>query len=161
MSKAAKVVSRFNITVPAGKASPQPPVGSALGQRGLKLMDFCKAFNDQTSKYVEGTPMPCRVTSFADRTFTFTVLNPPTSYFLKKAAGLQKGATRPGHEKVGRVTVKHVYEIAKLKMEDVEKKGARMTLQTLAKSIVGSARSMGIEVVGPSPSEVPADAQKR
>jgi len=160
MSKAAKVASRFNITVPAGKASPQPPVGSALGQRGLKLMDFCKAFNDQTSKFIDGTPMPVRVISYADRTFTFHVFNPPTSYFLKKAAGLKKGANRPGHEKVGRVTVKHIYEIAKLKMEDVEKKGASMSLHALAKSIAGSARSMGIEVVNPSAGSVPASASE-
>ena len=110
-----KLASRFRIIVPAGKATPQPPVGSALGQRGLKLMDFCKAFNDQTSIYKEGTPIPVRVKAYVDRTFTFDTFTPHTSYFLKKAAGLEKGANRPGHETVGRVTVQQVYEIAKVR----------------------------------------------
>lgn len=112
MSKAQKVASRFNLIVPAGKATPQPPVGSALGQRGLKLMDFCKAFNDQTAIYKEGTPIPVRVIAYADRTFSFDIFQPVTSYFLKHAAGVEKGAGRPGTDVVGRVTVQQVYEIA-------------------------------------------------
>lgn len=114
MSSKLKVASRFKMVVPAGKATPQPPVGSALGQRGLKLMDFCKAFNDQTAVYKEGTPIPVKVTAYADRTFTFDTFQPHTSYFLKKAAGLDKGAARPGHEAVGRVSVQQVYEIAEV-----------------------------------------------
>ena len=122
MSKiAAKVkpAAVFNMIVPAGKATPQPPVGSALGQRGLKLMDFCKAFNDQTSIYKEGVPIQVRVKSYADRTFTFDTFTPATSYFLLKAAGLDKGANRPGHEIVGQVTVQQIYEIAQVKMQDL------------------------------------------
>ena len=110
-----KIASRFRMVVPAGKATPQPPVGSALGQRGLKLMDFCKAFNDQTAAFKEGTPIPVYVTAFTDRTFEFNIFQPHTSYFLMKAAGLEKGANRPGHETVGRVTVQQVYEIAKVR----------------------------------------------
>jgi len=114
MASKLKVASRFKMVVPAGKATPQPPVGSALGQRGLKLMDFTKAFNDQTAIYKEGTPIPVKVTAYADRTFSFETFQPHTSYFLKKAAGLEKGANRPGHENVGRVTVQQVYEIAEV-----------------------------------------------
>ena len=141
--------SKFNLIVPAGKATPQPPVGSALGQRGLKLMDFCKAFNDQTAIYKEGTPIPVQVTAYPDRTFTFLTLNPHTSYFLRKAAGIEKGADRPGHEVVGRVTVQQIYEIAKVKLQDLQKKNKDVSLRTLARGIVGSARSMGIEVYNP------------
>ena len=145
-----KPISTFNMVVPAAKATPQPPVGSMLGQRGLKLMDFCKAFNDQTSKYKEGTPIPVRVKAYADRTFTFEHFTPHTSYFLLKAAGLEKGANRPGHETVGEVTVQQIYEIAKVKMQDFVKKDIDYSMQTLCRSIVGSCRSMGIKVVNPS-----------
>ena len=150
-SKSAKIASRFRLVVPAGKASPQPPVGSALGQRGLKLMDFCKAFNDQTAIYREGTPIQVSVKSKTDRTFEFDTFLPPTTYYLLKAAGLEKGASRPGHEVVGRVTVQQVYEIAKVKMEDLVKKNKDISLRTLARGIVGSARGMGLEVYNPSP----------
>ena len=150
MSKARQLASTFNMVVPAGKATPQPPVGSALGQRGLKLMDFCKAFNDQTAIYKEGTPIRVRVQAFADRTFEFQTFSPPTSYFLMRAAGLEKGASRPGHETVGKVTVKHIYEIAKVKLQDVHKKQRDdVTLRMMARALVGSARSMGIEVYNP------------
>ena len=145
-----KIASRFNLLVPAGKATPQPPVGSALGQRGLKLMDFCKDFNAQTAHVVDGTPIPVRVTAYTDRTFNFYWTNPHTSFFLLRAAGLEKGAHRPGHETVGRLSVKEIYEIAALKMKDFEKRGVEMTMRTLARSIVGSAHSMGIEVYNPN-----------
>ena len=146
------VASRFSIIVPAGKASPQPPVGSALGQRGLKLMDFCKAFNDQTAHFKEGTPIPVKVTAFADRSFEFDWFYPRTAYFLKAAAGLAKGADRPGHEVKGRVTVQQIYEIASLKIQDFEKKHKRVSLRTLARSLVGQCRSMGLQVYCPSSS---------
>ena len=149
---ARQVTSRFVIVVPAGKASPQPPVGSALGQRGLKLMDFCKAFNDQTSHIKEGTPLPVKVTSFADRTFKFDWFYPTASYLLKAAAGVQKGAHRPGQQIVGRVTVQQIYEIASLKIKDFEKKHKQISLQTLCRSLVGSCRSMGLEVYCPKSS---------
>ena len=147
-----KVTSRFSIIVPAGKASPQPPVGSALGQRGLKLMDFCKAFNDQTSTIKEGLPIPVKVTAFEDRTFTFDWFYPRSTWFLKQAAGLEKAANRPGHEIVGRVSVQQIYEIASLKIKDFEKKHKTISLRTLARSLVGTCRSMGIEVYLPNSS---------
>ena len=153
----ASKLTRFNLVVPAGKATPQPPVGSALGQRGLKLMDFCKAFNDQTAVYKEGTPIPVKVTAYPDRTFTFMIFNPPTSYFLRKAAGLEKGASRPGHETVGKVTVQQVYEIAQVKLEDLRKRDKEMSLRTLARAVVGSARSMGIQVYNPREAAARAD----
>ena len=145
-----KLLSTFNMVIPAGKATPQPPVGSALGQRGLKLMDFCKAFNDQTAVYKADVPIRVQVKAFADRSFTFDTFGPPTTYFLLKAAGVAKGASRPGHETVGRVTVKHVYEIAQAKLADVYKKGRTdVTLRMMCRAVAGSARSMGIEVVNP------------
>ena len=133
---AQKIASKFRLTVGAGKATPQPPVGSALGQRGLKLMDFCKDFNDRTSHIVDGTPVQVHcassivlasaatdwmdtnvqveVTAYADRTFSFKTALPKSSYFLKLAAGLDKGASKPGQEVAGKISVKHIYEIAKV-----------------------------------------------
>ena len=155
MAAAARTVaSRFSIIVPAGKASPQPPVGSALGQRGLKLMDFCKAFNDQTAVFKEGTPIPVKVTAYADRSFTFDWFYPRAAYLLKKAAGLEKAAGRPGHQLVGRVSVQQIYEIASLKIKDFEKKHKRVPLRTLARSLVGQCRSMGLQVYLPAGSAV-------
>ena len=146
-----KLTSTFSMVIGAGKATPQPPVGSALGQRGLKLMDFCKAFNDQTSIYKDGVPVQARVKSYSDRTFTFETFHPPTSYFLLKAAGLEKGANSPGHEVVGKVTNKQVYDIARLKKQDLDKKLKPMSLRAMARAIVGTARGMGIEVVPDEP----------
>ena len=147
MSAPLKVASRFNMRIPAGKATPQPPVGSALGQRGLNLMNFCKAFNDQTSQYLADVPMRVRVTAFADRTFSFEVRQPSSSYFLKKAAGLEKGANSPGLETVGKLSVKHIYEIAQVKAKDPGM--AHLSLEAICRSLVGSCRSMGIEVYDP------------
>ena len=153
MAAAARTVaSRFSIIVPAGKASPQPPVGSALGQRGLKLMDFCKAFNDQTAIFKEGTPIPVKVTAYGDRTFSFDWFYPQSSYFLLRAAGVEKGAQKPGQEVVGRVSVQQIYEIASLKIKDFEKKHKQIPLRTLARSLVGSCRSMGLQVYCPESS---------
>ena len=139
------------MTIGAGKATPQPPVGSMLGQRGLKLMDFCKAFNDQTSHFKDNVPVRARVFSYADRTFDFKVLTPSTTYFLLKAAGLQKGASNPGHEIVGSVTNKQIYHIAQLKMKDLEAKDHKMSLRALSRAIVGSARAAGLEIVPDEP----------
>lgn len=157
MAGRVKVASVFRLVVPAGKATPQPPVGSALGQRGLKLMDFCKEFNAKTSHLKENTPIPVQVTAMSDRTFTFDWFNPHTSYFLKRAAGIEKGSQRPGHDMAGRVTVQHVHEIATLKMQDFEKKGKEVSMETLCRSIVGQARSMGIQIYNPD-DERPAEA---
>uniref|UniRef100_A0A7S0PW45 Large ribosomal subunit protein uL11m n=1 Tax=Coccolithus braarudii TaxID=221442 RepID=A0A7S0PW45_9EUKA len=146
---ASKLASTFRLIVPAGKATPQPPVGSALGQRGLNLMNFCKAFNDQTASFTQGVPMQVRVSAFADRSFTFTVQRPTTSYFLLKAAGLQKGSSTPGRTNVGRLSVKHIYEIAQVKHQDPFFQKKFKTLEQLCHSLVGSCRSMGIEVYDP------------
>ena len=133
-----KVSARFNLVLNAGKATPQPPVGSALGQRGLNLMNFCKAFNDETAKIKDTVPirvraahrsprtpralrtlrykrLQVRVTAFADRTFTFETKGPSSTYLLLKAAGIEKGADKPGYETVGKLSVKHIYEIAKVR----------------------------------------------
>ena len=149
-----KLTSTFNMIVGAGKATPQPPVGSALGQRGLKLMDFCKDFNDRTSIYKENVPIQCKVKSYSDRTFTFDIFHPKTSYFLKKCAGVEKGANSPGHEIVAKVSVKQVYDIALLKMQDIEKKESLRSLRAMARGIVGTAAGMGIRVYNP-------DAEKK
>ncbi|KAJ3360154.1 ribosomal protein L11 [Allomyces macrogynus ATCC 38327] len=144
MSKrAAGTVSHLRLLVPAGKATPTPPVGPALGQRGVKAMDFCRQFNERTAKYVPGTPVRVRMTVKPDRTFTFTTLEPTTSWMLKQAAGVEKGATRPGDEVVGQVSLKAVFEIAKLKQKDLPNR----SLEELCRMIAGSARSIGLEIV--------------
>ena len=114
-------------------------------------MDFCKAFNDQTSHFKDSVPVRARVFSYSDRTFDFKVLTPSTTYFLLKAAGLEKGAANPGHEIVGSVTNKQIYHIAQLKMKDLEAKNHKLSLRALSRAIVGSARAAGLEVVPDEP----------
>jgi large subunit ribosomal protein L11 len=141
---AKKVVGYIKLQVPAGKANPSPPIGPALGQRGLNIMEFCKAFNAQTQGLEVGMPIPVVITAFGDRTFTFITKTPPITYFLKKAAGIQKGTQTPGKgASVGSVTMAQVREIAEKKMVDLNANDvdAAMTM------IVGSARSMGLQVV--------------
>ncbi|KAI5807249.1 mitochondrial 54S ribosomal protein YmL19 [Peziza echinospora] len=140
------------LLVGAGQASPSPPVGPALGSKGVKSMDFCKEFNARTANFTLGTPIPARVTVRPDRTFTFEIRTPSVSYFLMKAAnvplkkGKMKGANNPGKEWVGdEVTLKHVYEIAKIKRSEQRLSG--LSEESLVKSIVGSAKSMGIKIV--------------
>jgi large subunit ribosomal protein L11 len=130
------------LQVPAGAANPSPPIGPALGQRGLNIMEFCKAFNAQTQKIEKNTPIPVIITTYQDRSFTFEMKTPPVSYFLKKAANLQSGSKTPGREKVGSVTSKQVKEIAEQKMKDLN----ATTIEAAMKMIEGSARSMGLEV---------------
>lgn len=147
MSKkgAAAAVGLLRMTVPAGKATPQPPIGPALGQRGVNIMEFCKQFNDRTKHLQPETPVPVVVkVNPRDRTFSFTTSNPPASYFLKRAAGITQGASTH-HAAVGTVTARQIYEIAKIKQQD----GAlsHVPLQQVCNSIAGSARSMGIRVV--------------
>jgi large subunit ribosomal protein L11 len=140
---AKKVVGYIKLEVPAGKANPSPPIGPALGQRGLNIMEFCKAFNAQTQGLEPGMPIPVVITAYADRSFTFITKTPPASYFLRRAAGLEKGSQTPGKGFVGKVTMKQVREIAQKKMKDLNAKD----LEGAARMIAGSARSMGLEVV--------------
>ena len=139
---AKKIDGYIKLELPAGAANPSPPVGPALGQRGLNIMEFCKAFNAATQNLEPGMPIPCVITAYADRTFSFITKTPPASFLIRKAAGLQKAANNPGHEQVGTITVAQAKEIAETKMQDlnaVDMEGAVMMVK-------GTARSMGIEV---------------
>ena len=139
---AKKVTGYLKLQVPAGAANPSAPIGPALGQRGLKLMAFCKAFNAQTQKMEKGIPIPVIITTYQDRSFTFEMKTPPVSYFLKKAAKLESGSKTPGREPVGQVSKKQVREIAEQKMKDLNCD----TVEAAMKMIEGSARSMGLAV---------------
>ena len=139
---AKKIVGFVKLHIPAGKATPAPPVGPALGQQGVNIMDFCKAFNAQTAKVGEGMIIPVVVTVYADRSYTFITKTPPASILLKKAAGLAKGSGVPNKEKVGKVTMLQVEEIARTKMPDLNTDD----LQAAIRTVLGTARSMGIEV---------------
>jgi len=141
---AKKIAGYVKLQVPAGQANPSPPIGPALGQAGLNIMEFCKAFNAQTQNQEPGMPIPVVITAYQDRTFSFETKTPPASYFLKKAAGLKKGTGTAGKEVVGKVTMAQVREIAELKMVDLN----AYDIDQAAKMICGSARSMGIEVEG-------------
>ena len=141
---AKKVVGYIKLQIGAGKANPSPPVGPALGQRGLNIMEFCKAFNAQTQGMEPGLPVPVVITAYADKSFTFVMKTPPASVLLKKAAGLQKGSSNPLTNKVGKITRAQVEEIAKTKEPDLT--GA--DLDAKVRIIAGTAGSMGIEVEG-------------
>ena len=141
---AKKVAGTMKLQVPAGKANPSPPVGPALGQRGINIMEFCKAFNAKTQELEPGAPCPTVITYYVDKSFTFDVKTPPASYFLKKAAKLQSGAKLTGREIVGSVTVAQLKEIAEAKMKDLNANDVDQAM----KIIQGSAKSMGIEVKG-------------
>ncbi len=141
---AKKVAGTMKLQVPAGQANPSPPVGPALGQRGINIMEFCKAFNARTQDMEPGAPCPTIITYYVDKSFTMEIKTPPASYLLKKAAGLKSGAHNPGRETVGTVTVKQVREIAETKMKDL----SANDIEAAMKIILGSARSMGIEVKG-------------
>jgi large subunit ribosomal protein L11 len=139
---AKKVTGFLKLQVPAGAANPSPPIGPALGQRGLNIMEFCKAFNAQTQKMEKGIPIPVIITTYQDRSFTFEMKTPPVSYFLKKAAKLESGSKTPGREPVGQVSKKQVREIAEQKMKDLNCD----TVEAAMKMVEGSARSMGLSV---------------
>ena len=149
---AKKVVGQLKLQVKAGQANPSPPIGPALGQRGINIMEFCKAFNAKTQEMEQGAPVPVVITYYADKSFSFEMKTPPASYFLKKAAGLKpvgkrnrpKASTKPGREVAGSVTVAQVRQIAEAKMKDLSANDVEAAMQI----IVGSARSMGIEVKG-------------
>ncbi len=141
---AKKVVGYIKLQVPAGKANPSPPIGPALGQRGLNIMEFCKAFNAQTQKLEPGLPIPVVITAFADKSFTFIMKTPPASILIKKAAKVEKGSKTPHTDKVGKLTRAQAEEIAKTKMPDL----TAADLDAAVRTVAGSARSMGIEVEG-------------
>jgi large subunit ribosomal protein L11 len=141
---AKKIAGYIKLEIPAGAANPSPPVGPALGQRGLNIMEFCKAFNAATGNLEQGMPIPVVITAYGDRTFSFITKTPPVAFLIRKAAGLPKGATNPSKEIVGSITIAQARDIAETKMPDlnaVDMNGAVMMIK-------GSARSMGVEVVG-------------
>ncbi|PIW30259.1 MAG: 50S ribosomal protein L11 [Rhodospirillales bacterium CG15_BIG_FIL_POST_REV_8_21_14_020_66_15] len=140
---AKKVAGLIKLQIPAGQANPSPPVGPALGQAGLNIMEFCKAFNAQTQNLEPGMPVPVVITAYGDRTFSFVTKTPPASYLLMKAAKLSKGVNKPGHESKGRVTMAQLREIAAVKMADLNTTDVEAACRMLA----GSARSMGMDVV--------------
>ena len=141
---AKKIVGFIKLQVPAGKANPSPPIGPALGQRGLNIMEFCKAFNAATQKMEPGLPVPVIITAYQDKSFTFVMKTPPASVLIKKAAKIEKGSPRPHTDKVGRITRAQVEEIAKAKTPDL----TAADLEAAVRTIAGSARSMGIDVEG-------------
>ena len=141
---AKKIVGLIKLQVPAGKANPSPPIGPALGQRGLNIMEFCKAFNAQTRKVEPGLMLPVVITAYADKSFTFILKSPPASVLIRKALKLEKGSKTPHTDKVGKLTRKQAEEIAKTKQPDL----TAADLDAAVRTIAGSARSMGVEVEG-------------
>ncbi|MEK0419064.1 MAG: hypothetical protein RI949_3070 [Pseudomonadota bacterium] len=141
---AKKIVGFIKLQVPAGKANPSPPIGPALGQRGLNIMEFCKAFNAQTQSYEPGLKLPVVITAYADKSFTFILKSPPATVLLKKAAKIEKGSGKPHLDKVGKVTRAQLEEIAKTKIKDL----TAADMDAAVKTIAGSARSMGLTVEG-------------
>jgi len=141
---AKKIVGFIKLQVPAGKANPSPPIGPALGQRGLNIMEFCKAFNAQTQKVEPGLMLPVVITAFADKSFTFIIKTPPAPVLIKKALKIEKGSSKPHVEKVGKLTRAQAEEIAKTKMPDL----TAADLNAAVRTIAGSARSMGVDVEG-------------
>ena len=141
---AKKIVGLIKLQVPAGKANPSPPIGPALGQRGLNIMEFCKQFNAQTQKLEKGLPIPVIITVYTDRSFTFVMKTPPASVLIRKAIGIEKGSGTPNTSKVGKISRKQLEEIAKTKMPDLTAADLEAAVRTMA----GSARSMGVDVEG-------------
>jgi large subunit ribosomal protein L11 len=141
---AKKVVGFIKLQVPAGKANPSPPIGPALGQRGLNIMEFCKAFNSRTQSHEPGLPLPVVITAYADKSFTFIIKTPPASVLIRKALKLEKGSPVPHTDKVGVLTRSQVEEIAKTKMPDLN----AADMDAAMKTIAGTARSMGVDVEG-------------
>ena len=139
---AKKITGYINLQVPAGDAKPAPPIGPALGQRGVNIMEFCKAFNAQTTDMDKGTPLPTKITVYADRSFSFEIKTPPASFLIKKAAGLKAGSKEPGKVVAGKIARSKLAEIAQTKMKDLNAND----IEAATKIIEGSARAMGIEV---------------
>ena len=141
---AKKIVGYVKLQVPAGSATPSPPIGPALGQRGLNIMEFCKAFNAATQEMEKGSPIPVVITAYADKSFTFEMKQPPVTYFIKKAVNLKSGSKLPGKESAGTITQAQLRDIAEKKMKDLNAD----TVEAAVSMIAGSARSMGIQVEG-------------
>ena len=141
---AKKIAGQLKLQVKAGSATPSPPIGPALGQRGINIMEFCKAFNAQTQKLEPGLPVPVVITAFHDKSFTFIMKTPPASVLIRKAAKIEKGSSRPNTEKVGKITRAQAEEIAKAKLPDL----TAANLEAAVRTIAGSARSMGVDVEG-------------
>jgi large subunit ribosomal protein L11 len=141
---AKKLQAYVKLQIPAGQANPAPPVGPALGQQGVNIMEFCKAFNAQTQKLEQGLPIPVVISVYNDRSFTFITKTPPASVLIRKALGLEKGSATPNTAKVGKITRKQLEEIAKIKMPDI----TAADLEAAVRTIAGSARSMGVDVEG-------------
>ena len=140
---AKKIAGQLKLQVPAGAANPSPPIGPALGQRGINIMEFCKAFNAASQDMEKGSPIPCVITYYQDKSFTFTMKTPPVSFFLKKAANLKSGSKTPGRGSVGQVTREQVRDIAEKKMKDLN----AVDVDGAMRMVEGSARSMGLQVV--------------
>ena len=141
---AKKIAGQLKLQVPAGSATPSPPIGPALGQRGINIMEFCKAFNAQSQEMEKGSPIPVVITYYQDKSFTFAMKTPPVSYFLKRAAKLKSGSKEPGKVKAGTIARAKVREIAEAKMKDLNANDVEAAMRM----VEGSARSMGLEVVG-------------
>ena len=141
---AKKIAGQLKLQVPAGSATPSPPIGPALGQRGINIMEFCKAFNAKTQEMEKGSPIPVVITYYQDKSFTFAMKTPPVSFFLKKAANLKSGSKEPGKASAGQISRAKVREIAEAKMKDLNANDVEAAMRM----VEGSARSMGLEVVG-------------
>lgn len=141
---AKKIAGQLKLQVPAGSATPSPPIGPALGQRGINIMEFCKAFNAQTQEMEKGQPIPVVITYYQDKSFSFTMKTPPVSYFLKKAANIKSGSGEPGKSTIGKIDRSKLREIAEAKMKDLN----AYDLDAAVRMVEGSAYSMGLEVVG-------------
>ncbi|UAJ65487.1 50S ribosomal protein L11 [Candidatus Schneideria nysicola] len=139
---AKKIQSYIKLQIQAGMANPSPPIGPALGQKGVNIMEFCKQFNNKTINFEKGIPIPVVITVYSDRSFTFILKTPPASILLKKFANIQSGSRNPGKEKIGKVTTKQIYDIAQMKSPDLTGKN----LQSMARSIIGTAHSIGLLV---------------
>ena len=144
MAKAKAIKTFIKLQIPAGAANPAPPVGPALGQHGVNIMDFCKQFNEKTRKLEQGVPIPVVLTVYEDRTFTFITKMPPMAALIKKAAGLAKGSGVPNKDKVGKLTLKQVEEVAKIKLVDLNTKDVKKAMEM----VKGTARSMGVDIIG-------------
>ena len=144
MAKVKAIKTQIKLQIPAGAANPAPPVGPALGQHGVNIMDFCKQFNEKTRKLEQGVPIPVVLTVYEDRTFTFITKMPPMAALIKKAAGLAKGSGVPNKDKVGKLTLKQVEEVAKIKLVDLNTKDVKKAMQM----VKGTARSMGVDIIG-------------